>query len=389
MEYSQQSTPPTIPLIRPLQPIADRLTGPDALRGLVILLMALDHVRYFWFKPGFSPTDLEHTWPALFFTRWITHLCAPTFIFLAGMGAALYQQRRAVSRPGLAGYLLSRGLWLILLEMTWNSYFWTLQWQTLELQVLWALGGSMIILSGLIFLPRGWIAVLALVGIAGHDLLNGIEPARFGQLAWLWQILHVEGLIDSPLPGLLPRWFVIYPLLPWFNVMALGYAVAPWLQRPAAQTNHTLVLTGGLLLLAFTGLRFFNQYGEATAWHVQPRGELFTWMSFLNLSKYPPSLLYLLATLGLMCWLLAALGQGRSLVHRTLLLFGRVPLFFYLLHIPLIHGLASVWKTFAGPAITLPGCYLIGLLVVVLLYFPCLWFARVKMRAKGGWTGYF
>lgn len=379
MEYSQHAQ----------LPIAGRLTGPDALRGLVILLMALDHVRYFWFQPGFSPTDIEQTWPALFFTRWITHLCAPTFIFLAGVGAALYQYRRALSTTRLAGYLLSRGLWMMALEVTWNSYLWTLQLQTLELQVLWAIGGSMIILSGLIFLPRGLIAVLAIAGIAGHDLLNGIEPARFGQLAWLWQILHVEGSMDSPFPGFLPRLFIIYPLMPWFNVMALGYAVAPWLHRPTGQTGRILMLTGGLLLLTFTGLRFFNHYGDAVPWRIQPRGDVFTLISFLNLSKYPPSLLYLLVTLGLMCWLLAALGQGRGLIYRTLLLFGRVPLFFYLLHIPLIHGLAGLWKTFEGPEISVSLCYLIWLLVMLILYFPCRWFAEVKTQAKGGWTSYF
>lgn len=366
-----------------------RLASLDALRGLVMVLMALDHVRYFWFSPGFSPTDLTQTSPTLFFTRWITHLCAPTFIFLAGVGAGLYQQRHAASPRQLAVYLLSRGAWIVLLEITWNSYLWTLQYQTLELQVLWAIGCSMLLLAGLIFLPGWLIALLAVIGIAGHDGLNGIDPARFGSLAWLWTILHVEGTIESALPGVLPRLFVIYPLLPWFAVMALGYAVAPWFRYQNRLSTPLLRLTGTVLLLGFVGLRAFNGYGDAVSWHEQTRGLLFTVMSFLNLSKYPPSLLYLLVTLGLMCWLLAALARGGNLVHRTLTLFGRVPLFFYLIHIPLIHGTARLWNSLGGPQPSLLFCYGLWLLVLLLLYVPCRWFADLKMRTRAVWVSYF
>lgn len=297
----------------------------------------------------------------------------------------------------LAGYLFSRGIWIVLLEITWNTYFWTFQLHTLELQVLWAIGWSMVLLASLILLPRSLILALAIAGMVGHNRLDDIKPEGLGNLAWLWQILHVEGKIQLGSASVLPELYVIYPLLPWAAVMALGYAVAPWL-RQKHQRIPGLWLTGTGLLIVFLVLRGCNSYGEPSHWQIQERGSVFTALSFLNVSKYPPSLLYLLVTLGSMCLMLACLENWRGPVQKILALFGRVPLFFYLIHIPFLQGALWLWKQLTTiPALApilashtpdLGWCYLIWGVTLLSLYWPCCWFAKKKFHAKARWTNY-
>jgi uncharacterized membrane protein len=377
-----------------------RLASVDWLRGLVMVVMALDHVRWFFSDAHFSPTDLQHTNPALFFTRWITHFCAPAFIFLAGTSVFL-AGTRGTSRPVLSRHLLARGLWLILLEMTVVHLAWSFSFDFHKqyLGVLWAIGGSMMAMAGLIYLPRPLLGVLGLAMIATHNLADGLALDHFrngdgslSEAGWLLNLLHV------------PQPPISYPLVPWVGVMMVGYAAGPvlLLRRPARRWAE--VAGGAALLGAFILLRALNAYGDPTPWSVQAAPE-FTALSFLNTKKYPPSLLYLLMTLGPTLLALALAPRNPGPLSRFLIIFGRVPLFFYLAHLYLIHGLvlgiawlqgreAAAYLTSFSHfpetwGFSLPAVYGLWVLVVLLLYPLCLGFARLKARHRGRWwTGY-
>jgi uncharacterized membrane protein len=382
-----------------------RLDGVDCLRGLVMVLMALDHARDFYY-PRSEPTDLTTAEPLLFFTRWITHYCAPTFILLAGVGASLSRQRgKAV--PELAWFLLTRGLWLIVLELTLVRWGWTfsLDYTVLWVQVFWALGWGMIVLAGLIWLPTSMIVGFGAALIVFHNLFDRFTAADAGETwGWLWAVLHV--------PTELQRWdggkfLPGYPLIPWVGVMAVGYGVGELYRLEPRRRRVELLGLGLTLTVLFVALRLTNLYGDPRPWEFQERGPALTACSFLNCHKYPPSLLYLLMTLGpAIVFLGVAEGGATGPLDRFVTVFGRVPLFYYLLHMPLIQFTAGVclylkygdviWTYRPGGGGEMPpdfgfgltGTYVAWVLVVLALYPVCHWFAGVKRRHPGGWLSY-
>ncbi|SDA16325.1 Uncharacterized membrane protein [Nitrosospira sp. Nsp18] len=370
------------------------------MRGLVIVLMALDHVRWYFLDADFSPTDLSRTDSALFLTRWATHLCAPTFVFLAGTSAFL-SAAHSTDRHQLAARLFTRGLWLVTLELTIVRFAWffNLDYSQMDLQVIWALGWSMVVLAGLVYMPLWSIAVLGIGMIAAHNLLDGIRLEDFemadgslGWQGWLLSVLHI------------PRFPVVYPLIPWIGVMAAGYAFGPLMLTTSKTRKQLALAAGAVLIAAFVILRACNAYGDPSSWSTQETA-LFTLFSFLNTTKYPPSLLFLLVTLGAMFILLSVFERRHGLVEDFFITFGRVPLFFYVLHLYVIHGLVIVLgyaikgdidsfmtiPVFFPPwwGFSLPIVYLIWVAVTALLYPVCRWFAAVKSRHRGRWWTYY
>ena len=321
-------------LLAPPGSMMPRVESIDLLRGVVMVLMVLDHCRDFFGDGRLTPTDLSATTPALFYTRWVTHLCAPTFSLLAGISAALWGAGR--SRGELSRYLLTRGLWLIFLEQTWDNVFVYFTYpHFLFGVVLWALGWSMIVLAGLIYLPRAAIGAIAVTTIVGHDLLGGVQ-APPGAPALLWSFLFSPGM--HILPGGIPI-LLGYPIIPWAAVMAAGYAISPLFSRSPEQRRPILLAMGVGMIGAVLMLRRLNSYGDPRPWSVE--GSLTgTVMSFVDCTKQPPSLLFLLMTLGVAFLALAALDRGMGRLGAPLRLIGQVPLFFYLMQWPVAHGLA-------------------------------------------------
>ena len=364
------------------------------MRGLIMVVMALDHVRDFWSSSTIDPTDASQTTPVLFATRWITHLCAPWFMLLAGAGAYLSHKPRGA----LARFLVSRGLWLIVLEFTIIKICWEgpeMTWTWYRLLVLWALGCSMIALAALQYLPRVAILAIAIAMIAGHNLLDHIRPDDLGAWSGAWKVIHVQAMVGAP-PGEGWGGFVLYPLVPWIGVMALGYAIAPIFERE--RRARLCAALGVALLVVFVIVRAIDRYGDLVPWTHQATATR-TVMSFLDVAKYPPSLDYLLATIGLGLILLAALEHLRGPVADVLRTIGRVPLFYYVLHLLLISTTILVafliargkWPSqdnVAGWGTGLPGVYAIWIATVAALYLPCRWFAGVKQRRRDWWLGY-
>ena len=373
-----------------------RLDSIDLLRGLVMVIMALDHVRDFFTNVAYDPLDLSQTSPALFLTRWITHFCAPTFVFLAGASAYFVGKRR--DRAGLSRFLLTRGVWLVFLELTVIYWVWTSDLTFHDgffLQVFWAIGMSMIVLSQLVRLPVAAVGAFGIAMIVGHNAFDGVTPESFGAAAPLWHLLHVPGRVG---PG-----FCLYPLIPWIGVMAAGYAFGSVYDLPAQRRRRVLVMLGLGAIALFVLLRSGNFYGDAQDWSTQRDG-IYSFLSFVNVVKYPPSLLYLCATLGPGMLLLVAFEHARGAIAQIFVTIGRVPLFFYVLHVALAHWLAGIlFYVKAGNAqlltgipnaplpgwgFDLPGVYGFWLLVVVLLYPLCRWFAGVKARRSDWWLSY-
>jgi uncharacterized membrane protein len=361
--------------------------------------MALDHTRDFFGASGPNPRDVAD--PALFLTRWITHYCAPVFIFLAGVSAYLYGARGR-STGEVSWFLLTRGLFLILVEFTIVRFGWTFNpgFSVLVAQVIWAIGASMVALAALIWLPRTAIAVFGLALIGGHNLLDGVQPADLGQAAWVWTILHEGGNVQL---GSV-RLFVLYPLIPWIGVMAAGYALGPVFTGDAQTRRRVLVGLGLAVTAGFVVLRASNLYGDPDAWLVQETW-LSTVLSFLNCEKYPPSLLYLAMTLGPALLLLAAFEGARGRLAGWITTYGRVPLLYYVTHIYLLHVAAGImvlivywddlsWLAASPPqkpadyGFSLPGVYAVWLLAVALLYPLCRWFASLKARRREWWLSY-
>lgn len=365
-----------------------------------MVLMALDHVRDFVTELRFPPENLAQGSTALFATRWFTHFCAPGFFLLAGVGIGLAMNRRR-SPAGMTRYLLTRGVWLLILELIITPIGWrfSLNLYPAFALVLWALGWSMILMAVLVHLPRAAVATLAVVMIAGHNLLDGVQPAAFGSFEWLWNVLHVPGFV---IPGKL---LIAYPLIPWIGVMALGYVLASAYAWDADRRRRLFLSLGVAAVALFIALRFVNGYGNPDPWTAQRTSGL-TIASFLNVRKYPPSLLFLLMTLGPVLIALAMTERVRGRVGHWLSVFGRVPLFFYVTHIFLAHVAGMVVALaqggelrripiFTDPAslpewfgVGLPGVYLAWALVVVALYFPCRAFARMKDRRRDWWLQY-
>ena len=384
-----------------------RLDSIDLLRGLVMVLMALDHTRDFFHSGVFrgeDPLDLSRTSALLFFTRWITHFCAPVFVFLAGTGAFLSTTRGKTSRE-LSWFLVSRGLWLVLLELTWVRWAgWSFAINLHEHwgNVIWAIGWSMVALAALIRLPLWATAVVGLVMIATHNAVDGIRPGDLGAWGWLWRLLHAGGSFEFA-PGY--RLGAGYPLIPWIGVMAIGYSFGALVARPSLERQKWLLRLGLALVVLFVALRLLNAYGDPKPWSQQRNG-LFTLFSFLDCHKYPPSLCYLLMTLGPSLLLLAWLERGTPRWLRWVLVFGRVPLFYYLLHLPLIHGLSVLvhWLRFGhadwlwgntegikaptGAGFDLIWVYVAWAAVLLILYPVCKWFAELKRRRRDAWLSY-
>ncbi len=375
-----------------------RLDHVDLLRGLVMVIMVLDHVRDYFTVVRFDPTDLTRTDLALFATRWISHYCAPVFVFLAGASAWIAGTRR--TRGQLARFLLSRGLWLILLEVTVISFGWyfSTRWTMgARAQVIWAIGASMVVLAGLIRLPRAAVAGVGLALVVGHNLLDGVAPAAFGAFAPLWQVLHVPGPLGIMLV------FVTYPLVPWVGVMALGYAAGPAVFSQDAGAARRVAWAGGLMMLGFVALRTLNGYGDPSP-RLDAGSPALLAMSFLNVTKYPPSLLFVLMTLGPALVVLALLRRAKGPVADVFVTFGRVPFLFYVTHLYLVHALAvaaGVAQGFPGSAIRtvyrllpqgygfgLPVVYLVWLCVVAALYPVCRRYAALKARSRAWWLSY-
>jgi uncharacterized membrane protein len=370
----------------------DRIASIDILRGLVMVLMALDHTRNFFSDYGFNPRDV--TEPALFLTRWITHFCAPTFILLTGLSAWLYGRGRSTGE--LSRFLLTRGLWLILLEFTLIQFGWSFDPglpSSVGGGIIWVIGACMVLMAGLVYLPRAVLIVFALVLIAGHNLLDGVQPEDLGAASGLWHVLHQPGRIA--LGGGFTA-YVLYPIVPWIGVMAAGYALGPVMARPPQERRRILFGLGASITIVFVLLRASNLYGDPAPWTVQDT-TLATLLSFLNCQKYPPSLLFLMMTLGPALMLLAAFEHVRGRVADWLRIFGQVPFFFYVTHIYLIHALAVVTAfVLTGTLVMsrpelgfgLPGVYAVWIVVLLLLYPLCRWFASLREGRSGWWWRY-
>jgi uncharacterized membrane protein len=379
-----------------------RLESVDVVRGLVMILMALDHTRDFFGIPGQNPTDLGSASVGLFLTRWATHFCAPVFFLLTGTGAYLALRRR--SRGELAYFLFTRGLWLVFLEtvvVRCIAYQFNADYRVTMLLVLWALGWSMIVLSALVRLPAPLVTALGALLIVGHNLLDSVKWA-----SPLWSVLHSPGFVVNTPDHVV---FAAYPLVPWIGVTAVGYSLGQIYHWSTERRRAFLLRLGIALCLAFLVLRGINVYGDPSPW-VGQKTALFTALSFLNTTKYPPSLLFLLMTLGPAMILLWSVDRTTPRLLRPVLRIGKVPLFYYVLHFVLIHLLAVVtcyvrygsahWMfespdlghyPFSAPpgwGYSLPVVYLVWTVVVVAMYPLCRWFAALKQRRSDPWLSY-
>jgi uncharacterized membrane protein len=379
-----------------------RIEPVDVVRGVIMIIMALDHTRDFFGIPGQNPTDLATATPALFLTRWITHFCAPVFFLLTGTGAYLSLRRK--SRGALSQFLLTRGLWLIFLEVTLVrclSYQFNFDYRVTMLLVLWALGWAMITLSALVRLPPFVATALGVLTIAGHNLFDSVKST-----SPLWAILHSPGFVLNTPEHVV---FVAYPLIPWIGVTAVGYGLGQVYAWDADRRRTLLVRLGLALSLAFLVIRGLNIYGDPSRW-MRQKTAVFTVLSFLNTTKYPPSLLFLLMTLGPAMVFLWAVDRGTPRTLRPALVIGKVPMFYYVLHFALIHLLAVVtcyvrygsahWMLespdlahypFSPPpgwGYSLPVVYLAWAFVVVAMYPLCRWFAALRQRRSDPWLSY-
>ena len=384
------------------RPARTRLDAVDLLRGIVMVIMALDHTRDYFGMPGANPTNLATTTTALFLTRWITHVCAPVFFLLTGTGAYLARRRRTTAE--LSRYLLTRGLWLVVLEIVvlrCLAYQFNFDYRVTLLIVIWALGLTMIGLAALVHLPVRLVIAFGVVLIAGHNLLDPITSTHP-----LWVILHAPGfLVNTPDRVV----FVTYPLIPWIGVAAVGYGLGQLYDWEPVRRRRFLLRAGTAATVAFLALRALNIYGDPSRWSAQA-SPLFTVLSFLNTTKYPPSLLFLLMTLGPALLVLALMDGRAPRALAPALVYGRVPLFYFVLHFAFIHLLAVIacrvkygaahWM-FESPDLarypftpppewgfTLPVVYVVWLIVVLAMYPPCRWFAAVKQRNRSPWLSY-
>ena len=382
-----------------------RVESIDLLRGLVMIIMALDHVRDYFHADAlvYDPTDLSKTSGVLFFTRWITHFCAPVFMFLSGTSAYLVGIRKG--KKALSKFLLTRGLWLIFLEFTVITFGWYFNFPAIDLLVIWALGISMIALAGLIYLPLPWIFAISLAMIVGHNLLDNIHVPGTDLASIGWSLLHEQNFFQYNGIAL----FIGYPIIPWIGVMALGYCFGKLYEREvdAAKRKKTLLGMGVVAIALFIALRYSNVYGDPSHWSPQT-SSAFTILSFLNVSKYPPSLLYLLITLGPALLFLAFTENARGAFAEKIKVIGRVPMFYYLVHLYLVHVVAMFATWFSGHTpgdmildnwiafepklkgygFSLGITYIIWICLVIILYFVCRWYDRYKKTHQQWWLSY-
>lgn len=380
-----------------------RISSLDFLRGVVIVIMALDHVRdYFHYDAFFfDPTDLSQTNPILFFTRFITHFCAPVFVFLAGTSAYLVGQRKG--KKALSIWLLKRGIWLVIVELTIIKFAWNfaLDFSVNALQVIWVLGISMIFLAAFIHLPRLLTLALCLLGVFAHNAFDTFVPSE-PVFVDIWNLLHNFGPINLGAT----EFFVAYPMIPWIFVMPLGYYFGQLYTEDTPKKIRMLWLVriSIIAMSLFLIIRFLNIYGDPFGWQSY-ESLVFTILSFINLTKYPPSLLYLLITLGPSIFLLSQAEHWRGKAYNALVLFGRVPMFFYIVHIYVIHLIAllaaelsgyswkdmiiKLWVTLEpqlqGYGFDLYVVYILWILIVIALFPLCKWYNTFKSNNRQYW----
>jgi uncharacterized membrane protein len=385
-----------------------RLDSLDLLRGLVMVFMALDHVRYPYFTGlTFFPEDMRSTYAALFLTRWVTHFCAPMFFFLAGAGAYLsLAQGRSLKE--VSGFLWKRGLWLVFLELTVIAFAWSFLPSWRFGGVIWSLGWAMVLMSVVVRLPLKSIAALGVSVIALHNLLDTVSPQSLGSFSGLWKVFYSGGAVKI---GSI-NFPILYSIIPWAAVMAAGYATGQVLMWEPERRRRWLVIAGASMMGAFILLRATNLYGNPAPFAVQERWEK-SFILFLNVAKYPASLQFLLMTIGPSLLFLGLMDRfdfrsASGWVARKIITLGRVPMFYYVLHLFLIHLLAILVGVIYGQPVSwmwssplpmgrptvegyghgLPFVYAMTIAVVVLLYFPCRWFAEVKRRRDDWWLRY-
>jgi len=389
--------------------VKQRIESLDLLRGLVMIIMALDHVRDYFHDDAFlySPTDLSRTNVALFFTRWITHFCAPVFVFLAGISACLYGGKKG--RKALSFFLFTRGVWLVLVELFIISLFRTfnLSFPFLNLQVIWVIGISMIVLSALIYVHRNLLLAVGIVLVAGHNLLDTVHVQGEGVLAFGWALLH------DPKTFTYGHWIFVtrYPLLPWIGIMTMGYYIGRYYlpDYDPDERRPRLVMLGFGAIGLFLLLRGTNLYGDADHWSGQ-KSAVFTVLSFFNVTKYPPSLLYTLMTIGPALIFLAYTERPLGKWGVRVALFGRTAMFYYLAHILLIHiwalvgvvvsgyhlsdmilsGAVNAQPELKGYGFPLIVVYLVWVGLIVVLYPLCKWYDGYKRanQATRWWLSY-
>lgn len=386
----------------------NRIQSIDLLRGIVMVIMALDHCRDFIHVGNFigqDPLDFKTTTVPLFLTRWITHFCAPVFVFLSGTSIFLMSQRR--SKSNLSQFLLTRGLWLIFMELTIVNWGWAgnLSYGFIGLQVIWAIGVSMVFCSGLVWLPARFMLGIGLFIVFFHNLLDPLDSiVEHGYQGFIWSVLHTTHFYDvSPTFKL----GVFYPFVPWLGLMICGFGLGQLYARSvsAEARKRSLLYLGFACILLFVALRFGNTYGDSSHWKPQV-STVFTLLSFVDTTKYPPSLLYMLMTIGPALIFLALVEPIKNSVTKIIVVFGRVPFFYYILHLYLFHSMAVAWFLITGNSIhdlhhqnfggfpdgfglSLGGTYITWIFGVTLLYFPCRWYDSYKTRhPEKQWLSY-
>lgn len=384
----------------PLLQATNRIQSIDLLRGLVMIIMALDHTRDFlhWSAMMYKPLDLTYTTPAIFLTRWITHICAPVFMFLAGTSAFLVGQHK--SKKQLSFFLFTRGLWLMILDLTVIGFGWTfnIYFPAFFFDTLWALGVSMVALSVLIYLPYYIILTIGVLIVAAHNLLDNFHVTGNNLKAFLWDEMHDQRVFNFHGHTIVTA----YPVLSWIGIIALGYCFGAFYKKEftAAKRKKWFIWIGCTAIILFILLRALNVYGDMQLWAYQKSG-LFTFLSFINVTKYPPSLLYTLITLGPAILFLAFAENYINTFTKIISTYGRVPMFYYLLHIFLIHFIAMVatqltgfgWRAMItddfpqvkGFGFSLITIYLIWIALVLALYPLCKWYDNYKKNHKENW----
>ncbi|MBC7828620.1 MAG: DUF1624 domain-containing protein [Chitinophagaceae bacterium] len=386
-----------------------RIGSIDLLRGIVMVIMALDHVRDYFHETAMvdDPLNLETTTPALYFTRWITHFCAPVFVFLAGTSAYLVSQKR--SKAELSLFLIKRGFWLVLIEVTVVTLGWTYNpfFNLFILQVIWAIGISMVLLGLLIHLPYRILLLVGLIIVFGHNLIDYAEADRDGNIGLLWDLVH-RGNFSLYNLDANHVVIVVYAFLPWLGVMILGYCLGK-LYEPAfdtAKRKKILLYLGAAMLLLFVIVRALNGYGDSAHWSYQ-RNPFYTFLSFIKVTKYPPSMLFVCLTIGIALIALSFLENIRNRFTKWMTVYGRVPFFYYVLHLYLIHALCVIAFFLSGYGADdivsrqtpflfrppqfgyqLPIVYGIWLIVVLLLYPVCRWYNKYKSNHHQWWLNY-
>ena len=390
-----------------------RIGSVDALRGLVMIIMALDHVRDFLHRAAMSssPTDLRITTPVLFMTRWVTHLCAPVFMLTAGLGAYFYWWAGGRTKRQLSWFLVTRGLWLIVLELTVMQLAYNFSFALsypVFLLVFWVLGACMMLLAALVWLPLPLLLALSVATIVLHHVFDGVTARSFGSWSPAWNLLHEVGAF--PFAG---RIFIAaYSLVPWVAVMALGFCFGPLFRKSGEARRRAFIGIGAGLTIAFVIARALNVYGDPAPWSAQPSAPM-TVMSFLNTTKYPPSLAFLLMTLGPALLILGVFEKLSFARSNPLIVFGRVPLFYFVLHFYAAHAAAvalaaavhgsGAWRFMLQPVPSMGGppnafppnfgydlwvTYVMWIVIVAALYPLCAWFARLKDRRRDWWLSY-